>query len=191
MARLLSNMVLRGIASSSNNTRVAFGPSFLKRMKFLTKGTDDSVVNEDLPTNGFASSDTHPTKITSDPVTHKDFQSTNKSTGISVLDIVQQDVQNNPVMIYMTGLTDAPQCGFSALAVKVLRQYGKVFLSGQEIDLKLEENVKAHTDWPTNPQIFIKGEFLGGSDIILSMHQKGELKDLLADITGDDHQGRE
>ncbi|CAL9123653.1 unnamed protein product [Musa acuminata var. zebrina] len=181
MARLLSN-----------NTRVAFGPSFLKRMKFLTKGTDDSVVNEDLPMNGFASSDTHPTKITSDPVTHKDFQSTNKSTGISVLDIVQQDVQNNPVMIYMTGLTDAPRCGFSALAVNVLRQYG-VPIRARDIlgDLKLKENVKAHTDWPTFPQIFIKGEFLGGSDIILSMHQKGELKDLLADITGDDRQGRE
>lgn len=70
--------------------QVAFGPSFLKRMKFLTKGTDDSIVNEDLPTNGFASSGTHPTRITSDPDTHKDFQSTNNSTGISVLDVVQQ-----------------------------------------------------------------------------------------------------
>nr|XP_018674743.1 PREDICTED: monothiol glutaredoxin-S4, mitochondrial-like [Musa acuminata subsp. malaccensis] len=106
--------------------------------------------------------------------------------------LILHDVQNNPVMIYMTGLTDAPRCGFSALAVKVLRQYG-VPIRARDIlgDLKLKENVKAHTDWPTNPQIFIKGEFLGGSDIILSMHQKGELKDLLADITGDDRQGRE
>ncbi|THU61180.1 hypothetical protein C4D60_Mb07t20580 [Musa balbisiana] len=205
MARLLSSMVLRAMTSSSNSTRtsdhavydnmqeqVAFGSSYLKQMKYSTRGSADSGVNADLPTNGFASSGTYPTRITNDPDTHEDFQPTNKNTGISILDIVQQDVKENPVMIYMKGLPDAPRCGFSALAVKVLQQYG-VPIRARDIlgDLKLKESVKAYTNWPTFPQVFIKGEFVGGSDIVLSMHQKGELKDLLADITHNGNQGRE
>jgi monothiol glutaredoxin len=98
-------------------------------------------------------------------------------------DIVAQDIKEHPVVIYMKGYPDAPRCGFSALAVKVLQQYG-VPISARDIlsDLKLKETVKAYSHWPTFPQIFIKGEFVGGSDIILSMHQKGELKELLGDI---------
>lgn len=180
------------MTSSSNSTKVAFGSSYLKQMKYSTRGSADSGVNADLPTNGFASSGTYPTRITSDPDTHEDFQPTNKNTGISILDIVQQDVKENPVMIYMKGLPDAPRCGFSALAVKVLQQYG-VPIRARDIlgDLKLKESVKAYTNWPTFPQVFIKGEFVGGSDIVLNMHQKGELKDLLADITHNGNQGRE
>nr|CAD1842998.1 unnamed protein product [Ananas comosus var. bracteatus] len=115
---------------------------------------------------------------------------TNKSSGISLQDIVRRDVKENPVFIYMKGLPDAPRCGFSALAVKVMQQYS-VPIRARDIlgDPKLKESVKAFTNWPTFPQIFIKGEFVGGSDIILSMHQKGELKNLLTDITRDDNQG--
>ncbi|KAG6479242.1 hypothetical protein ZIOFF_062704 [Zingiber officinale] len=84
-------------------------------------------------------------EITSDADTHEDFQPTNKSTG-SLLDIVEKDVKESPVMIYMKGLPDAPRCGFSALAVKVLQQYG-VPIKARDIlgDLKLKESVKTYT----------------------------------------------
>uniref|UniRef100_A0A0D3EK63 Glutaredoxin n=1 Tax=Oryza barthii TaxID=65489 RepID=A0A0D3EK63_9ORYZ len=110
-------------------------------------------------------------------------------------DIVARDIKENPVLIYMKGFPESPMCGFSALAIKVLKLYD-VPISARDIlgDLKLKECVKAHTNWPTFPQIFIKGEFVGGSDIILDMHQaselivprfyyqKGQLKDVLGDI---------
>ncbi|KAJ1704094.1 hypothetical protein LUZ63_003873 [Rhynchospora breviuscula] len=125
-------------------------------------------------------------RVAADSATHEDFQPTVKSYGFSLDDIVHQDVKENPVMIYMKGVPDAPRCGFSALAVKVLQQYG-VPIGARDIlsDLQLKESVKNYSKWPTFPQIFINGEFVGGSDIILSMHQKGELKDLLAGISSE------
>ncbi|KAF9599869.1 hypothetical protein IFM89_001815 [Coptis chinensis] len=83
-------------------------------------------------------------------------------------------------MIYMKGIPDAPMCGFSSLAVKVLKTY-KVPLSARNIleNPELKNAVKGFSHWPTFPQIFINGEFIGGSDIILIMHQSGELKDKL------------
>ncbi|CAN6228480.1 unnamed protein product, partial [Urochloa humidicola] len=122
-------------------------------------------------------------RIASDRDTHQDFKPMSKSSDTSLDDIVAQDIKENPVLIYMKGFPESPMCGFSALAVKVFQQYD-VPIRGRDIlgDLRLKEAVKAHTNWPTFPQIFINGEFVGGSDIILSMHQKGELKDLLGDI---------
>nr|AFK34820.1 unknown [Medicago truncatula] len=86
-------------------------------------------------------------------------------------------------MIYMKGVPDFPQCGFSSLAVKVLKQYD-VPLSARNIlqDPEVKDAVKAFSHWPTFPQVFIKGEFIGGSDIVLSMHQSGELKEKLKDV---------
>ncbi|XAR48813.1 hypothetical protein NMG60_11031768 [Bertholletia excelsa] len=86
-------------------------------------------------------------------------------------------------MIYMKGVPDLPRCGFSALAVRVLKEYD-VPLSARNIleDPELKNAVKAYSAWPTFPQIFIKGEFIGGSDIILNMHQSGELKEKLKDM---------
>uniref|UniRef100_A0A0D3EPR0 Glutaredoxin domain-containing protein n=2 Tax=Oryza TaxID=4527 RepID=A0A0D3EPR0_9ORYZ len=119
-----------------------------------------------------ATGDSSSTRVAADPDTHQDFQPTTKSSNMSFDDIVSQDIKENPVLIYMKGYPDAPRCGFSALAVRVLKQYD-VPISARDIlgDLKLKESVKAHTNWPTFPQIFIKGEFVGGSDIILDMHQ--------------------
>ncbi|XP_062184692.1 monothiol glutaredoxin-S1, mitochondrial-like [Phragmites australis] len=130
-----------------------------------------------------ANGDSTATRIPADPDTHQDFETKSKSLDMSLHDIVAQDIKEKPVLIYMKGFRESPMCGFSALAVKVLEQYD-VPISSRDIlgDLKLKECVKAHTNWPTFPQIFIKGEFIGGSDIILNMHQKGVLKDLLADM---------
>ncbi|XP_061349647.1 monothiol glutaredoxin-S15, mitochondrial-like [Gastrolobium bilobum] len=123
--------------------------------------------------------------VSNDPDTHDDFKPANKleSSGISLSDVVGKDVKDNPVMIYMKGVPDYPQCGFSSLAVRVLTQYD-VPLSARNIleDPELKSAVKAFSNWPTFPQIFIKGDFVGGSDIILNMHQTGELKEKLKDI---------
>ncbi|OIW15836.1 hypothetical protein TanjilG_04371 [Lupinus angustifolius] len=123
--------------------------------------------------------------VSNDPDTHDDFKPATKheSSGISLSDVVEKDVKDNPVMIYMKGVPDFPQCGFSSLAVRVLKHYDAP-LSARNIleDPELKSAVKAFSHWPTFPQIFIKGEFVGGSDIILNMHQNGELKELLKDI---------
>ncbi|KAG6520569.1 monothiol glutaredoxin-S4, mitochondrial-like [Zingiber officinale] len=176
MARQLSTKILRATASSVSNAKVGFGPFSMQYMNYSTKQSGDSDV---------ATSITYPSKITTDRNTHEDFQPTNKSTG-SLLDIVDKDVKENPVLIYMKGLPGAPRCGFSALAVKVLRQYD-VPIKAIDIlgDLKLQESVKAYTNWPTFPQVFIKREFVGGPDMLLNMHQNGELKDLLVGINPD------
>ncbi|AES68089.1 putative glutaredoxin, thioredoxin-like protein [Medicago truncatula] len=125
------------------------------------------------------------TKVSNDTDTHDDFKPTNKveNSGTSLSSIIEQDVKDNPVMIYMKGVPDFPQCGFSSLAVKVLKQYD-VPLSARNIlqDPEVKDAVKAFSHWPTFPQVFIKGEFIGGSDIVLSMHQSGELKEKLKDV---------
>ncbi|KAL7177174.1 hypothetical protein ACSBR2_030500 [Camellia fascicularis] len=114
------------------------------------------------------------TTVPNDPDIHKDFRPTNKleSSGLSLKDIVEQDVKDNPVMLYMKGVPDLPRCGFNSLSVRVLKEYN-VPLSARNIleDPELKNAVKAYSNWPTFPQIFIKGEFIGGSDIILNMHQ--------------------
>ncbi|GJN05658.1 hypothetical protein PR202_ga23307 [Eleusine coracana subsp. coracana] len=90
--------------------------------------------------------DSTTSRVAADPDTHQDFQPTSKSSGASLHDIVAQDIKENPVIIYMKGHPDAPRCGFSALAVKVLQQYG-VRITSRDIltDLKLKDSVKAHT----------------------------------------------
>ncbi|KAL0429230.1 UNVERIFIED_CONTAM: Monothiol glutaredoxin-S15, mitochondrial [Sesamum radiatum] len=125
------------------------------------------------------------TTVPSDPDTHEDFRPTSKieNSGVSLKEIVEQDVKENPVMIYMKGVPDLPRCGFSALAVRVLKEYS-VPLSARNIleDPELKTAVKSFSHWPTFPQIFINGEFVGGSDIILNMHQTGELKEKLKEV---------
>ncbi|KAL3644187.1 Monothiol glutaredoxin-S15, mitochondrial [Castilleja foliolosa] len=126
------------------------------------------------------------TSVPNDPDTHEDFLPTNKiqNSGPTTLkDIVEKDVKENHVMIYMKGVPEVPQCGFSALAVKVLQEYN-IPVGARNIlrDLELKSAVKDFSHWPTFPQIFINGEFVGGSDIILSMHKNGELKEKLADV---------
>ncbi|CAI0395576.1 unnamed protein product [Linum tenue] len=127
----------------------------------------------------------HLSTVPSDPDTHEDFHPSNKTenSNASLKDIVEQDVRDNPVMVYMKGVPDYPQCGFSALAIRVLRLY-EVPLSARNIieNPELKDAVKSFSNWPTFPQVFVKGEFIGGSDIVLNLHQNGELKEMLKDI---------
>ncbi|KMT19866.1 hypothetical protein BVRB_1g009150 [Beta vulgaris subsp. vulgaris] len=125
------------------------------------------------------------TTSSNDPDSHEDFRPTSKieSSDLSVKEIVEQDVKGNPIMIYIKGVPEMPRCGFSSLAVRVLKEYGVPFSSRNILeDMELKNAVKAYSHWPTFPQIFIKGEFIGGSDIILNMHQTGELEQKLKEI---------
>ncbi|CAL1412440.1 unnamed protein product [Linum trigynum] len=165
MAKLLSSMLLKGLTS----------PSASRSSRFATGWVH--------PTGRYSST------VPSDPDTHEDFHPSNKTGNAkaSLKDIVEQDVRDNPVMLYMKGVPDYPQCGFSALAIRVLRQY-EVPLSARNIieNPELKEAVKSFSNWPTFPQVFIKGEFIGGSDIVLNLHQNGELKEMLKDIAAND-----
>ncbi|KAK1414296.1 hypothetical protein QVD17_30040 [Tagetes erecta] len=159
MARALSNMLFKGFRSMDyTRTTASASGSFLQHgMRFSTS-------------------------VPNDPDTHDDFKPTNKldNSDITLKDIVEQDVKDNRVMIYMKGDPEQPRCGFSSLAVRVLSEY-RVPIHSRNIleDPELKNAVKSYSMWPTFPQIFINGEFIGGSDIILSMHQNGELKEKL------------
>jgi monothiol glutaredoxin len=90
-----------------------------------------------------------------------------------------QDVNANPVMLYMKGVPAAPQCGFSNRVVRVLEAYGVDFESANVLaDEDLRVSIKDFSDWPTIPQLYVNGEFVGGCDIIMAMHEADELNDL-------------
>ncbi len=96
---------------------------------------------------------------------------------------IEKDIKENKVIIYMKGTPDSPQCGFSAQVVSILKSYNIPFETKNVLpDPHLRQAIKDFTDWPTIPQIFINGEFIGGCDILTEMHQKGELKKLLEGI---------
>jgi len=98
----------------------------------------------------------------------------------SILKKIEDDIKNNDVVLYMKGTKDLPKCGFSASVSSLLVKMGVSFqdvnvLKNQEI----RQGIKDYSDWPTIPQLYIKGEFIGGCDIIKEMNQNGELHDLL------------
>lgn len=100
-----------------------------------------------------------------------------------VFNQIRRDLDANEVVLYMKGTKDAPMCGFSALAVQVLDRLGvKEFKDVNVLaDPELRQGIKDFTDWPTIPQLYVKGEFIGGSDIIREMYESGELEQLLTE----------
>ena len=93
---------------------------------------------------------------------------------------IQQTISNNDVVLYMKGTKEMPQCGFSSAVVKILHQLGVSFIDINVLaDNNLREEIKIFSDWPTIPQLFIKGEFIGGCDIVRDMFKAGELQELL------------
>jgi monothiol glutaredoxin len=95
---------------------------------------------------------------------------------------VQEITKSGPVVIFMKGTPDFPQCGFSHKAVQVLRAAGVRDIQAVDVlsDDPLWEALEEYTQWPTVPQIFVKGEFIGGCDIVTEMFERGELQKLLA-----------
>jgi monothiol glutaredoxin len=95
---------------------------------------------------------------------------------------IQGDVTANPVMLYMKGTAMFPQCGFSARVVQILTHLGVPFQTANVLEEPdLREGVKQFSNWPTIPQLYVKGEFVGGCDIITEMFQSGELETLLSE----------
>ena len=93
---------------------------------------------------------------------------------------IEADVKSNPVVLFMKGTPVFPQCGFSARVVQVLSHVGVPFKGVNVLeDMEVREGIKAYTNWPTIPQLYVGGEFVGGCDIILEMFQSGELQSLL------------
>ncbi|OQR84641.1 monothiol glutaredoxin-5, mitochondrial precursor [Achlya hypogyna] len=97
-----------------------------------------------------------------------------------VLKLIQSHVDTYPIMLYMKGTPSSPQCGFSRQVVQILHAQGISFDSVNVLDHpEIREGVKEFSQWPTIPQLFVKGEFVGGCDIITDMHKSGELAELL------------
>ena len=102
------------------------------------------------------------------------------TTNTTVTDRIKQDIADNSVVLYMKGTPVFPQCGFSAAVVQILTHLGVKF-KGIDVlsDPEIRQGIKEFSSWPTIPQLYVKGEFVGGCDIVREMFESGELKDLL------------
>jgi monothiol glutaredoxin len=98
----------------------------------------------------------------------------------TVLSRIQSEIESAPVVLYMKGTPVFPQCGFSAQVVQILSLLGVKFRSFDVLsDDELRQGIKEFSNWPTIPQLYVKGEFVGGCDIVREMYQSGELTALL------------
>jgi monothiol glutaredoxin len=93
---------------------------------------------------------------------------------------IKQTVTSNPVVLYMKGNPQSPQCGFSNMATQILDACNTEFVAVDVLaDQAIREGIKTYSNWPTIPQLYVGGEFIGGSDIMRAMYESGELKTLL------------
>ena len=104
---------------------------------------------------------------------------------MSIQEVIKKQVDDNRVVLYMKGSPDFPQCGFSANAVQILRACGasEIFTVNVLENPEIRQGIKDYANWPTIPQLYINGEFVGGSDIMTEMYKNGELKKLLEKTT--------
>jgi monothiol glutaredoxin len=99
----------------------------------------------------------------------------------AIHDFIAKTIADHDVVLFMKGVPEQPQCGFSAVTVQILDHLGVDFVGVDVLQSDdLRQGIKSFSDWPTIPQLYVKGEFLGGSDIVRQMFQSGELKPLLA-----------
>jgi monothiol glutaredoxin len=107
---------------------------------------------------------------------------TDAATANPAHDFIAKTVADNPVVLFMKGVPEQPRCGFSSLVVQVLDHLGVDFVGVDVLqDDSLRDGIKTFTDWPTIPQLYVKGEFVGGADIVREMFQSGELKTFLSE----------
>jgi monothiol glutaredoxin len=108
------------------------------------------------------------------------FRPSRMTKGTEMTDInafIDDKVKNNDVFLFMKGSPDFPQCGFSGQVVQILNYLGVEYQSANVLENQdLREGIKAYTNWPTIPQLYVKGEFVGGADIVREMFQQGELQ---------------
>ena len=97
-----------------------------------------------------------------------------------ILDMIQKEIESNTICLFTKGTADMPMCGFSARAVAVFKELGRPFKTVDILpDPRIRQILSSVSHWPTVPQVFVGGKFIGGSDIIVEMYQKGELKPLV------------
>ena len=103
---------------------------------------------------------------------------------MSAQDRIRETVTGNPVVLYMKGSPQFPQCGFSAKAVQILKACGVSNLVTVDVlaDPDIRQGIKEYANWPTIPQLYIGGEFVGGSDIMTEMYESGELQQQIAEL---------
>lgn len=102
---------------------------------------------------------------------------------MSIQDIIKEQVTTHHIVLYMKGTPQFPQCGFSSSAVQILKACGvnDLFAVNVLAEPEIREGIKTYANWPTIPQLYIKGQFIGGADIMKEMYQNGELQKLLAE----------
>jgi monothiol glutaredoxin len=128
----------------------------------------------------------------SDAPSHDDFSprkkvDTSNDTEDAIRDLIDAHVKSNRVMLYMKGSPSQPMCGFSATVVSILKRSGVDFSSVNVLDYpEVREGVKKYSQWPTIPQLYVDGEFVGGCDIVRDMDESGELTELLRPADGGD-----
>ena len=95
-------------------------------------------------------------------------------------DLIKNEIESNDVCLFMKGTPDSPQCGFSMTVTNILKHLQVKFQGVNVLESnEMRQGIKDYTDWPTIPQLYVKGEFIGGCDIVKEMFEKGELKKLL------------
>ncbi len=98
---------------------------------------------------------------------------------------IEGQITNNKVMIYMKGTPNSPQCGFSAATIQIFKSFGVPFETADILqDPELRQGIKEFSNWPTIPQVYIGGEFIGGCDIVMEMHNRGELEPIVKVAVG-------
>ena len=101
-------------------------------------------------------------------------------TDQATIDAIDKAVKSNDVVLFMKGTPTFPQCGFSSVVVQVLDYLGVEYVSNNVLEnMAIREGIKAYSEWPTIPQLYVKGEFVGGCDIVKEMFESGELRDYL------------
>ncbi|GAB9463152.1 Grx4 family monothiol glutaredoxin [Globisporangium polare] len=152
------------VASNSNSAALLQLASAAPTRAFASKsGNDDA---DDNSHSDFAP------KYHAAPSTEKD----------EILKMIDSHVKTYPVMLYMKGTPSAPQCGFSMQVVRILHGQGVSFDSVNVLDHpEIRDGVKEYSQWPTIPQLYVKGEFVGGCDIVTDMNKSGELAELLVE----------
>lgn len=102
---------------------------------------------------------------------------------MDIQDVIREQVSSNPVVLYMKGTPQFPQCGFSATAVQILKHCGVSAVAAVNVleNDAIRQGIKEFSNWPTIPQLYVGGEFVGGSDIMREMFENGELQQMLAD----------
>jgi monothiol glutaredoxin len=102
---------------------------------------------------------------------------------VDINERIEEQLESNPVVLYMKGSPDFPQCGFSGQTVAALKAIGKPFAYVNIFeDPEIREGLKQYSNWPTFPQLYVKGELIGGCDIVIEMFESGELQNLLSDV---------